>query len=821
MSFRSLWPTRSWPVASFALFLVLPAAALAQRQEALIIFKDGFYLRGVVKEERKMIVDHATGGAVSIPSGKLMNLDDGVRRIYFVFGQLQDVLTQKQVVRKEEMRFDRSPATFGAKNYLLPGWQFEEPTDWNDKWERSLKVNVTKPFPGSFQMQQRLVRLTPEHIFIQTLTHNWDLYYLTKEFEADEIRSLLEKYLASKKDLKAFDKRMQIARFLHQAGWLDEAERDLDNMLQQFPAEKKAIEEARETLKQVYADRFVEALERVAKVGQHHEAQDRIRVFEKLQLDKAANPKNALIVRDFKTRYEADKKKLGEVTSLLKQLVQRPLLVNRMFWTKASAMILEELNFDTLPRLELFHGFAEQHLKELEEGKKPAQTTEEVLAMAVTGWLLGNSAAEPDVKMARKLFDAREFVLRYQRNDQPLARKQMGDSFAQEIGLPIDVLARLVRNLPPPYAYEKISGEPFKLDIEVPDSNGGSYHVQLPPDYHHLRPYPVLVLMHSSAEKPLDLLNKWSNLAAEHGFILVAPAWGSGLRNTYSYSTKEHNLVIDTLRDLRRRFQVDSDRVFIFGWEQGAEAALDIGAGHPDQFAGVLAMSVYPRYFPERCWSNFQYLPVYLVDADRSGNAKPLYGFFKNFVSGVYPAVYMQYKGRAVEFFRAEMPTMMDWMSRKKRHHPVRELGRYASGTIEGEEFKTMRECDNRFYWLSTDHILDSHLNSGGDYWNRAIKPATLQCTIAQGNELIAKGGVKEAKVWAQFRIRTRGVKQVTLWLTPGMHDFTKPVEIRLNDTRMGPIRVIPPDPAVLLEELYRSGDRQRLVYAKVDINLK
>ena len=47
-------------------------------------------------------------------------------------------------------------------------------------------------------------------------------------------------------------------------------------------------------------------------------------------------------------------------------------------------------------------------------------------------------------------------------------------------------------------------------------------------------------------------------------------------------------MVIDTLRDLRRRFQVDSDRVFLFGWEQGADAALDIGMSHPDQFAGVL-----------------------------------------------------------------------------------------------------------------------------------------------------------------------------------------------------------------------------------------
>jgi len=279
--------------------------------------------------------------------------------------------------------------------------------------------------------------------------------------------------------------------------------------------------------------------------------------------------------------------------------------------------------------------------------------------------------------------------------------------------------------------------------------------------------------------------------------------------------------VLDTLRDLRRRFQVDSDRVFLFGWEQGGDAALDIGMSHPDQFAGVLPMCGAPRYFTgerDRYLTNAQYLPFYMVEGDRNGaNMNALRKLFKDWVGGAYPALYVEYKGRGSEWFSGELPRMFDWMTRKKRHHPTREMGRRHTAGGIGDEFRTMRASDNRFYWLSTDEIDPRHLNSAAS-WVRGTPPATMVASIAVSNESVTKGGQKEARIFTQVNVQAKGLRQLTVWLAPNMVDFTKPVRIRVNGSVVGGERVVQPNPAVLMEDFFYNGDRQRLFFAKVPL---
>ena len=71
------------------------------------------------------------------------------------------------------------------------------------------------------------------------------------------------------------------------------------------------------------------------------------------------------------------------------------------------------------------------------------------------------------------------------------------------------------------------------------------------------------------------------------------------------------------IRDLRRRFNMDSDRVYLYGWEQGGLMAYDVGLSHPDQFAGVLPQNAGPNYFPLRYWLQ----AIYLMNASKKGIA--------------------------------------------------------------------------------------------------------------------------------------------------------------------------------------------------------
>ena len=142
----------------------------------------------------------------------------------------------------------------------------------------------------------------------------------------------------------------------------------------------------------------------------------------------------------------------------------------------------------------------------------------------------------------------------------------------------------------------------------------------MPPEYHPSRAYPVLFAMHLGREKPEEMLQRIRGMAARHGYIAVAPEWEMPLEDFYHYTPEEQASVVEVLRNLRRRFQVDSDRVFIMGFGQGGNCAYNIALSHPDLFAGAVLISAMPQKFAGRYWHNCQYLPFYLVDGEYSGD---------------------------------------------------------------------------------------------------------------------------------------------------------------------------------------------------------
>src|SRR5262249_34341728 len=158
-------------------------------------------------------------------------------------------------------------------------------------------------------------------------------------------------------------------------------------------------------------------------------------------------------------------------------------------------------------------------------------------------------------------------------------------------------------------------------------------------------------------ETALDTARRWAEQASDNGYILAAPAWGTGNGDVYGYSSEEHMTVLDVLRDLRKRFNVDSDRVFLTGWGQGGNMAYDVGLAHPDLFAGVVPISAAPNVYGTHYKTNAQLLPFYVVIGDRSGalqnqNREQ----YKYWVASNYPSLFIEYKGRGVEFFAGEVP---------------------------------------------------------------------------------------------------------------------------------------------------------------------
>jgi hypothetical protein len=324
--------------------------------------------------------------------------------------------------------------------------------------------------------------------------------------------------------------------------------------------------------------------------------------------------------------------------------------------------------------------------------------------------------------------------------------------------------------------------------------------VQLPPEYHHGRPYPVLFLLHESGATCRSMVDRFNSIAARHGWILAAPEWEQGVAGDYNYTTEEHNTVLDTLKDLCCRIHVDTDRVCLFGLEKGANMAYDVGLSHPDLFAGVIPMGGQPRFFAFHYRDNGQYLPFYVVDGTHQFDLKEYNRpIMERWIPFNYPVIWVQYKGRGPEFFAGELPTIFDWMERKRRTMPLAQIGRDSNC-----DFQTMRHGDNRFYWVSTTGISDRCVNDIHP-WDTKVQAAHIQASVRENNLI---------------QLQTSGIKQATIWFGRNLIDLKKPVTVMVGSRSQVNQRVIKPSLGVMLEDYFSRRDKYRLYLAKLDMNL-
>ena len=339
---------------------------------------------------------------------------------------------------------------------------------------------------------------------------------------------------------------------------------------------------------------------------------------------------------------------------------------------EAASTVLAELHPDTAGRLDFFRSVADQ----------PVQKPDELqgrLALAVTGWLRGKNGGTTDVKAALRCWQARQLVLGYLREDTANNRAALLQGFTPG-GQPADpddiaLIAQVVTMLPPPFPADVAEPGfrvPKVLGVDgivrrntgpLPGmASGIDYFLRLPSEYHHGRPYPVLIALTTPGRPAEDVLAMLAGHCDRHGYILIAPAWtGSfGVAQAYDFVGKEHPYVTQSLRDLLRHFQVDPDRVFLFGFGDGANLALDVGMARPDLFAGIGGFNpdTPPNLFIEY-WRNAQKLPAFFVLGDQSGTLAHVRKMYERWMQNGFPALLTIYRGRGPEWFRMEVPATL------------------------------------------------------------------------------------------------------------------------------------------------------------------
>lgn len=806
--------------------LALAIAALPSRGD-VIILKDGYAIHGKPITEQTTI-DDKNGQFITVRKLNALNMmDDGPRLTVFSahYKRVGDIDAYNKF--GDHVKFTRV-AWHKSYHAPPPDIQVESATPFNALWVRTLICrNILAPQNGPHKIEQQIDLITPHYVRMTSTTHSWLTFLLTKEIGSDAIRKLLSTHpdLAEKVGMPEGGKRAKLIRFLLQADWWDEADEEVERLLADIPAEKERADALRKEIQQARLDQLVVDVERSKEAGQHDMVRKLLQAAPRDNL--AANM--ALKFAQLRAEYDAGTLKLEKshkaIDNLLK-LVDDPRFGDLV---AACAFIKDELHFDTATRLDLFNVLAEQAEQQRQKGKTPSYKSEELLAAAINGWLMGNSSTETSLPTARKRLKARTMALNYLREANPTKRNAILQNYIAETdALKFDELEMLISLLPPPEA-ERIrsnfalgrwlSGWLSTTALESQKSlsnsmldrktgplpgapTGVSYLLRLPPEYQHGRAYPLLIALPAANERPSEALRRLGDHPGKHGYIVAVVDWQVGFGNTYKYTDDEQLMITGVLRHLRRTLQVDSNRVFVFGEGEGANFALDLGANQPDLFAGVIPMNATPvnvYYTAYQYWKNFQNLPVYMVMGDRIGEAgKTVRVMLTGWMPGAYPCLAVSYKGRGLEYFQEELPYIFDWMGRKTRSAAFPDLGR--------EEFRTTRTASNHFYWVTSEEIDPRYLfDISGK--KRAGQPAVVQARFSEGNVIT---------------VNQLGFNQLSIWLGKGTVDFAKPVVLTIKEKNQVFKKELTPKISVLLEDLYTRGDRQRPYYQRIDcVDLK
>src|SRR5207244_1888272 len=112
------------------------------------------------------------------------------RRFVIVPAQVQDARSTKLDVGPDYVEVHRGRP--GRGGYALdPVFEVASVSPWDKKFERVVRLRVSRKGQDQVDIDQRLTLLTPHLMRVDALRYNWTAYYLTRELDPEAVRKVL------------------------------------------------------------------------------------------------------------------------------------------------------------------------------------------------------------------------------------------------------------------------------------------------------------------------------------------------------------------------------------------------------------------------------------------------------------------------------------------------------------------------------------------------------------------------------------------------------------------------------------------------------
>ena len=97
---------------------------------------------------------------------------------------------------------------------------------------------------------------------------------------------------------------------------------------------------------------------------------------------------------------------------------------------------------------------------------------------------------------------------------------------------------------------------------------------------------PMIVVMHGMGGSGANTIQKWIE-RLENKFVILCPTYPMGAW----WSKNSENFVLQLIREIRAKYPIDPNRIFLSGLSNGAIGAYIMGMFYPDWFAGVVPIA--------------------------------------------------------------------------------------------------------------------------------------------------------------------------------------------------------------------------------------
>jgi len=756
-------------------------------QAAVVVMEDGRMISG------KLGPPIVTIGNIprSAPEGDvvplILFLDDDLRRIFLPKRQVREVRQDDLGGVEEKFHLWQRVLRSGASVQTVGAIVRAQPFD-----EYGRRILTMATARGNVDIIQGITELTPRWAKVEGISHVWEMRLATSTIPQETLAKILAKQI----DPKNPEHRKRVARFYLQAERYEEAIKELQTLLADYPADQSLQQQLEGTirdLRQLAARRVLGELKLRRQAGQHALV---IQLLKKFPSEGVAG-EILQEVREMLDDYEKQNSQREEVLQVLDRLMSElKEQKDRQRLQPILEEIRKELNWNTLGRMTAFRQLADGNLK-----------PEERLALAVSGWLMGTDGATPRLPIALSVYEVRNLVREYLAADLKPDRDRILEALGRQEGGTPERVARVLAHMKPPLDAQPVEGKPGYYALEVPglrQEPAVRYYVQLPPEYDPYRRYPTILTLRGAAATAEQQVDWWAGTwnqaglrtgqAARHGYIVIAPDWPAEHQKRYEYSAREHAAVLQSFRDACRRFSIDTDRVFLTGHSMGGDAAWDIGLAHPDLWAGVIPIVAQADKYISLYWENAAPVPFYFVCGELDGgkmstNARDL----DRYLNRGYNATVVEYLGRGHEDFYDEILRLFDWMGRMRRNFFPREFTALS-----------MRPWDNFFWWVELEGYPARSMVEPSQWPPPSgYRPIKTEASILPNNSL---------------RVQARSAR-ITIWLAPEMVDFQKQIVVMVNAMRANPPnRIVQPDLAVMLEDARLRADRLHPFWAKLTV---